>query len=83
MGKGTPRFSEIFTNEWGRDVAAARRAAELARVGNSQLEMQSAALDFARISVDQQQRLIAQNDEMIALLRYMADVTYEEKRSAG
>lgn len=72
------RFTEVFSNEWGRDVAAARRAAEAAEAGREQLDVQSQALEFDRAGFDQRNTIIAQNNEIIGLLRYVAEQLHEE-----
>lgn len=79
------RWSEILSNEWGRDVAASRRAAEAARDRQYQLEQgasQHQLLAHAAwqndVLIQQNTALIAQGERTIELLSYLADRAYED-----
>ena len=78
---GKVPLTEVLSNEWGRDVAAARRAAEAAEAGREQLDIQSQALEFDRAGFDQRNTIIAQNNRIIELLEYLAGRAHVESQA--
>lgn len=78
------RLTEIFSNEWGRDVGAARRAAEAAKdrqyqiqQGASQQQLMAHMAWQNDVLIQQNAVLVAQGERQIELLAYLADRAYE------
>lgn len=82
--------SEVLSNKWGRDVAAARRSAEAVVTGREQLDVQEQLLTYEKSAFDQRNTIIAQNNRLIeigertnTLLEYLADRVFEESQGRG